>query len=378
MDHSESFLFNAKKEAAFTRLCERIHAEDGILVFAGDIFDFTGMTPCREGHREFFQEAVGPAHSDSALVEKACRRRSTADLLRATGQAFPGFFASLRRLIEAGQLIYIPGNHDCDFLADEARAIFADVVGVDRSSVKWQRQFQFENHLIVAHGNEFDRANRTISNCRNPGFVFTSALYQGVLPALRMLGLSEEVLSAIPAVRPEEETVVGIQHYLGEETCRRILVALARLLQRNGYFRGVDALPAWFLSHEFPWVSRVMRKKLTPERIRSILPQEERLREEARKGAKRLRAESLRHNPQLGSAVIVLGHTHEMDTQSDYVNLGTWIDHITGLTPAHIAAAELSLPVFRVDEAGVAQLLDIKALAKPDQTWADCTELWRR
>lgn len=372
-DHSNSFLFNAKKEQAFIQLCEAVITGNGKLVFAGDIFDFTGMTPCRFGLQQFFTEAVPASKINPKIIAHVCRMRSTEELLIGVKSAFPGFFAALTKLCAEQRLIYVVGNHDCDFFQESGRDIFSRIVG---DGVKWQKDFVIPGRLIVSHGNEFDPSNQTTRGCHNPGFIFTSALYQGIIPALRMHGIEELVLEAIPAVRPEEATVSGIEHYLGDESCRKILVALARLLQRNGFFHGIGVVPAWFLSHNIPFISRKFRLGVTPERVRAILPHEQLLIDDARRGAKRLRTQWMIANPANTNAVIVLGHTHEFDTLPDYVNLGTWINHITGLLPTDISSAELALPVFHLKDSGEAVVYNVLSLGE-SRDLALCPVMWK-
>jgi UDP-2,3-diacylglucosamine pyrophosphatase LpxH len=373
MDRQESFLFNAEKEKVFNRLGDIITERNAQLVMAGDIFDLTGMSPCCNGQREFFTEALPEECRDAAKIERVSQIRSTTELLKSTQKTFPDFFKTLARLARQKKLIYIPGNHDCEFLHAHGQLILSQLLQVEKNDITWQRRFEIPGSLLVVHGNEFDGPNRTNHNCQNPGYVFTSAMYHAVLPALDMLGVNSHVLSAIPAVRPEEETVIGMQHYLGEEATRRVLIALVRLLQRNGFFRGWGSIPAWFLNHDFPLASRWIRKGVTPERIRAILPQEDWLMKQARLGAKKLRA----HSRSQSAEMIVMGHTHELDLQTDYLNLGTWIDHIDGLTPEKVAAAEISLPVFIRKESGEAMLYDCKELSTKGSL-ESCPVKWTR
>ena len=349
-DRQESFLFNQKKEKIFCDLTDQILAEGSTLVLNGDIFDLTGMTPCRRGHREFFNEAVASPNLDLAIIEKTATFRSTQELLNGIKNVFPSFFISLSRLARARRLIYIPGNHDCDFLNEDSRQVLSQILEIASTDIQWTRKFEYKN-LLITHGNEFDPSNQTFNGCKNSGFLFTSALYQAVLPALRMLQVPELILSAIPAVRPEEETIVGLQHYLNDENLRKILNALARLLQRNGFFRGPRGIPAWFLAHPFPFITPFLLRNVTPERVRAILPVEEKLILTAREGARVLQKDRTDL-----SRLVVMGHTHELDLQENYVNLGTWIDHISGLTPLQIEQSESSAPVFIYDDDNGAQV----------------------
>ncbi|MBC7464879.1 MAG: hypothetical protein H7256_02715, partial [Bdellovibrio sp.] len=64
------------------------------------------------------------------------------------------------------------------------------------------------------------------------------------------------------------------------------------------------------------------------------------------------------------NVVIVMGHTHELDTSERYANLGTWIDHLSGLTPNLVGHPESSLPVLKIDETRKAILYTIHGSEK--------------
>ena len=400
MDSNEPYLFNKEKERAFVRLSEFVIENEGTLVFAGDIFDFTGMTPCRSGHRQFFNEAVLPSELNLGIAEAACLQRSTIDLLSSISVFFPGFMRAVANLARKRRLIYIPGNHDCIFLTDQGRREFvsclnrtlqADRALIAPENVRWLSEIQLPQLFIAAHGNQFDRDNRTDHGCLNRGFIFTSALYRAVLPALKMLGVPAEIIAALPAVRPEEQVIEGLSHYLNPEQLQRILIALSRLLQRNGFFRGPGAIIGWLLVHEVPVLSAFFRSSITPARVRKLLPNELSLVRSARRGAEKIRglaklsASHNSHNkaetgPDARPDLVVLGHTHELDLQPDYVNLGTWIDHITGLSPAALANVESALPVIRINETGEATVSNVRGLGSSDllSSLEQCRELWCR
>ena len=374
MDRQEAFLFNFEKERAFVRLCDFIQDEDE-LILAGDIFDLTGMTPCRVGQLEFFNESV-PLHlHDKKTIEACSKIRTTEELLLAIKRTFPDFFNCLNKLALKKQLSYIPGNHDCDFLQKSGQRIFEKVLGITDGFIQWKRTVIIGNELAVIHGNEFDPANQTDRGCQNPGFVFTSALYHAVLPALRMHGVHPILLDALPAVRPEEESVIGIQHYLNSEDCKKILLGLARLIQKNGFFLGKNAIPTWFLSHSFPIISKLVRQMITPERVRSVLPKEDQIKSKARKGCESMLDQLIKKNPNLKKAIIIAGHTHQLDATDRYVNLGTWNDHISGLSPAQIQKADTRLPVFVMKEPGQEKLFNIHSILQKQSLW-DCPVMW--
>ena len=101
--------------------------------------------------------------------------------------------------------------------------------------------------------------------------------------------------------------------------------------------------------------ARLFRSGVTPLRIRALLPNEASLVQAARRGAEALRARA----PNKG-ALVVMGHTHELDLLPNYVNLGTWIDHVTELSPDGIAHPERRIAVLEIDEGGSAALRDAR------------------
>ena len=62
----------------------------------------------------------------------------------------------------------------------------------------------------------------------------------------------------------------------------------------------------------------------------------------------------------------------------NYVNLGTWIDHVTGLLPGMIARAERSLPVLRFEPSGAATLYNISLWSSGEHALDKNAVLWRR
>ncbi len=347
MDRNEKFLFNVEKEAAFQSLAQTILEEKAYLVLNGDIFDFTGMTPCQKGITEFFNDTVPVGKQIPELIKQNSKIRTTRELLEDIQKVFPIFFKALSDLAEEKRIIYIPGNHDCNFIAPDSQKDLADLLGVTHDKILWSHQYHIGENLVVTHGNQYDPPNVTDKGCRNPGLIFTSALYTAVLPALQMLGTDPNIISAIPAVRPEENVIKDLQHLLSEEELQKILLALTRLLIRNGFFKGVRAIPGWFLTREIPLLSDMFRRKVTTSRILTLLPKDEKLMADARNGAKKL-FEQLRRENKIGDkTIIVLGHTHERDQADNYINLGTWLDHLRGLDPEEIAAPEISLPVLK-------------------------------
>ena len=137
-------------------------------------------------------------------------------------------------------------------------------------------------------------------------------------------------------------------------------------------------MPSWFLGHRFPILSSLIRNKITPDRVRAILPKEADVIRRSREGSLKLLAALKLHNPQLHEAVIVSGHTHELDFTSRSVNLGTWIDHIGGLTSQQIENADRNLPVLvSSSETGLTQLVNIHALESLGSL-QKCPVLWSK
>ncbi len=76
-------------------------------------------------------------------------------------------------------------------------------------------------------------------------------------------------------------------------------------------------------------------------------------------------------------ALILAGHTHEMDLTESYVNLGTWIDHIASLSPDAIQKADSTLPVFVLADSGAAQLFNIRKIVSLNGL-RNCPLLWSK
>ena len=362
MDRNEQFLFNLEKESVFVHLAKIVLSEKAFLVLNGDIFDFTGMTPCQKGKKEFFDEAVPAEKQIPELIAKNSRTRLTGEILADIQKVFPNFFRALSDLASENRLIYIPGNHDCDLLNPASQKAFTEILGVSSDKVKWARQYLIGESLVVTHGNQYDPPNITENTCLNPGLIFTSALYTAVLPALEMLGVQSDIIAAIPAVRPEENVILDLQKFLSEKDLQKILLALTRLLARNNYFTGIRAIPGWFLTREIPLLSGIFRRKVTTSRVQSLLPKDEKLMSDARMGARALFNKLKSDNHINDKTMIVLGHTHEVDRDTNYINLGTWLDHLRGLDPEEIATPEISLPVLKSSGLSQHDIVEFKNL----------------
>jgi UDP-2,3-diacylglucosamine pyrophosphatase LpxH len=365
-DDPQPFLFTDQKQAIFVSLAEEALTSGATLLLAGDVLDLTGMNPPRQGLFEFFKQVLPATALEHPEVIAAMKWRELDEQFAAVRVRFPAFFESLGKLARDRRLLIIPGNHDCALGSAKGMALFAQAVGCRTEEVRWEREFASGDFFFAVHGNEFDLANLTRKGCENPGSAITAALYRAVMPALRVLGVPHEAVAAIPAVRPEEETVRAIQRFLGEEKARVFLFAFVRLLVSNGYFRGPRRWGLTLLTRQVPGITRLAQKFITPDKVRAAMPDDTDLKLNARQGAERIRH---------GKKIVVMGHTHELDWLPDYVNLGTWIDHITGFSPEHLARAECALPVLRVMDDDSADLIDAREM-KEGGSLAACHPLW--
>ena len=215
----------------------------------------------------------------------------------------------------------------------------------------------FGDTVHIEHGHRFDPSNRTDQHCYSRGVAITSALYNAMMPALRVLGVPREIVSAVPAVRPEEIVIHGIQHHLGERDARRLIQAFVALITRNGYFRGWKRALLSPLLHRVPVLTDWMRGYLTPDHFLAAMPDETGMRKHVRQEGERLQA-----SIQPPVKKVILGHTHELDESPHYLNIGTWIDHLTGMSLEKLKAVDASLPVLKVDEEGGINLYDASEL----------------
>ena len=265
----------------------------------------------------------------------------------------------------------MPGNHDCYFRDHQLQKIFADQIGVDASKICWSERRRVGKVTLAEHGNHFDPSNQTDKGCRNPGTAITSALYKALMPALRVFGLPENIVYSIPAVRPEEIVMHGIEQYLGEANARQLVAAFVGLIAKNGYFpwwKQVLLLP---VRHRIPAISNYFRAFLTPERLRRTLPDESLLKISVRKQAEAMR---LQLSPE--ARTVVLGHTHVLDATDHYLNLGTWIDHMTGISLDHLEMRDISLPVLRLESNGDCDVYDARELIHEPRL-SNCRKVYR-
>lgn len=377
-DENQPYLFNDLKEKVFIALVDDLLAEGGKLVLAGDIFDLTGMTPPKHGLEDFFDEVLSRTGRLHPAVLTTSKHRTVRDQLGGIRQRFPGFFLALGRLAAKRNLTIIPGNHDCVFQTAEGRRAFCEMAHCGDDLVSWAQTYRHDSFL-VAHGNEFDPSNDTHEGCHNHGSVMAGVFFNAVIPALRALQVPKEFVEAIPALRPEEAIVRDIEFYLGEKMNRTFLVAFARLLGRNGYFAGIQNLFMWMLVHKVPGISRLVQRTITPDKLRSALPDKSGLKRRTRKGALALLSHARAHAASKNEPmpeVIILGHTHQLDFLPNYVNLGTWSDHVTGLTPHHLEHADESLPVLCIENDHSAALWDARDMID-GRKLRNCKAFWR-
>ncbi len=125
----------------------------------------------------------------------------------------------------------------------------------------------------------------------------------------------------------------------------------------------------WLAVRAFPFLLR-------PLELRAALADDTDLKELTRKHALALLAGEEATIP-LGPTprAVVMGHTHELDATRDYVNLGTWIDHVRGLSPHDLVSVDRSLPVLVVYDDESAVLRDCRELG---ESLDGCPVRWRR
>ncbi len=348
----QPFLFTDAKQAVFVRVADEALAADATLLLAGDVFDLTGMTQPRVGLDEFFRTLrVGvpllPTHADAGAQVRALKAR------------FPEFFAALARLAEKDRLWIIPGNHDFGVLSADGKTALAAALGVSTDRLRFEATVRVGRTLFAQHGHAVDPSNSSADCSLNRGSIITAVLYHAVTPALRELGVCDDVAYAVPCVRPEEKIVAGLTAHLGESRARKLLLALVNLLRVNGYFTGFDASKMWLASRLFTFL-------VTPERVQAALADDTKLAEQIRDYANAIAdGKAATDPPGAAPSIVVMGHTHELDcTQRRYVNLGTWIDHVGGLGEADLARVDRSLPVLVIDDDG-ARLYDCLGLTGP-------------
>jgi UDP-2,3-diacylglucosamine pyrophosphatase LpxH len=362
-DTDNPWLFTRAKALVFAAVAKEALDTGGALLLAGDVFDLTGMQPPQSGLMEFFANAA------PGKTVQQVPARSLAMRLQAALDHLPAFRTALKPLAETGRLWLMAGNHDCGLDSETARAVLGSAIGVDPRCLRFEQNYRVDDVLLAAHGHEFDSSNGTADGCANAGSIVTSCLYHGVQPALAALGVAAEVVAAIPCVRPEENIVTGLQVYLGPHT-GAFLRAFVKLLQDNGYFHGLTDVRIWLAMH-------FLRGLVTLDRVRDALRDDSDVASKAREASSRLIAgRGLVKDGEVPPSIVVLGHTHELDALPNYVNLGTWVDHVRGLAPADLAAPDRALPFLVIDDPDVS-LHDVREIATRGSVTA-CHRLWAR
>jgi UDP-2,3-diacylglucosamine pyrophosphatase LpxH len=346
------FLFTDMKEQTFVRIADEVLAADGTFLLAGDVFDLTGMTPPRTGLAAFFTTL-------GLKVPPAPGAPDEGSQVRAIHDRFPDFFAALAPLAEKDRLWIIPGNHDFPILTVDGQAALAKALGVPTGRLQLKSTVRRGRFLFAEHGHAYDSSNSTTEGWHNRGAVITAALYHAVTPALRELGVDDRVAYAVPCVRPEENIVEGLEQHLDRETATQLLLALVELLRVNRYFSTREAMKMWV-------ATRLLKFLVTPERVRQNLADDTRLATSTRQHGNAIASGTASTDPPGATpTIVVMGHTHELDTtQEHYVNLGTWIDHVAGLTESELDSADLTLPVLVIDD-DAAALYDCQNLLGP-------------
>jgi UDP-2,3-diacylglucosamine pyrophosphatase LpxH len=227
----EPFLFTRLKETIFVKVAAEAFEQGATLLLAGDVFDLTGMTPPPHGLRKFFKN-VG------LNVATAPELADVRDQLAALQATFPAFFEGVKPLAEERRLRFIPGNHDWAIGSRVGADALAAVLGVDSSDLNLSRTYRTGDILFACHGNQYDASNRTNTGSWNRGAAITAALYRALIPTLDEMGF-RNLGDAVPAVRPEENVVDGLEEHVGKARTRRLLLALVELLLQNGYFTGL-------------------------------------------------------------------------------------------------------------------------------------------
>jgi UDP-2,3-diacylglucosamine pyrophosphatase LpxH len=361
-DDEQPYLFTDAKQAIFVQMAEEILANGSTLVLAGDVLDLTGLQPPAKGMADFFAKALPGQPAPPAVAQ-----RSVTERVHAIRARFPKFFSALGSLAAEQRLQLVPGNHDFELTTEEGRAALADVLGVSVERLVLQDTTRIGEFLVAAHGHEFDPSNQTTDGVENRGALITRVLYQAVVPALRILGVQEA--DAIPAVRPEENVVTGLEGLLTKAKLHEFLVAFVELLRVNGYFHGLADAEVWVATH-------LLTPLLSPENVRKQLADDTGISMTTRQAAEEVLSgkRTLQGVIPPLPTVLILGHTHERDSTENYVNLATWIDHVTGLSPTELAAADRTLPVVVIDGTSATQY-NVQHLSAPSSV-DQCPVFW--
>ncbi len=362
-DDDQPFLFTDGKEEIFVQMAEEIRVSGSQLILAGDVLDLTGLQPPALGLDEFFAKVL-PAE---IAVPTRVPTRSVTARMRAVQERFPRFFRALQPLAKEGRLHMIPGNHDFELTTDEGRSALATALDIPAGTAILHPTYRTGDFLVTAHGHEFDPSNQTTHGVENRGAIITRALYHGLMPAMRALGIGGAV--AIPAVRPEENVVTGLEHLLAMEDVHAVLVAFVELLRINGYFAGFAEVAASIATH-------LVTGLLSPQAVRERLADDTALAADTKRAAEEVLS-GKRTLDGVGvplPKVLIFGHTHERDGSRNYVNLATWIDHVTTLKKADLDDPDRTLPVVVIngDNATQYNVQRLRELGTVDR----CPVLW--
>jgi UDP-2,3-diacylglucosamine pyrophosphatase LpxH len=303
-------LFDDEKQGrAFAGLCETIGDADE-LVLLGDVFDFTAMTPPKEGLERFFATLDVPY--------TPAPRRDLPALCAAVRESNPIALEALARLSQRAKVTLVPGNHD-RHLGEPGAAEALASIGLRALLQKHVVREIGGRTIVLLHGHELDKSNREPEGA---GEVMTNALHHAVIPFLRHHGSRRNVrmdASRVVALRPEENVISVLQRWLDDKTFWKFFRAFLRLLAENGY-----------LPRPASWLASLV----SANGVRRRAERADRLWEESGSAAvEMLRGERAmpEHLPQ--PHALVLGHTHVLDWAVEdgnapderlYVNLGTW------------------------------------------------------
>ncbi len=340
-DDERPALFTDAKERVFVALAAELDLRGGELVLAGDVFDLTAMSSPAMGLGDFFRDAL-PRELGSGL-RASVPARSAALRLESIHRRFPAFFEALRPIAHAGRLTILTGNHDCELNVASARAALTTEIGLGGEPIRFAATHRVADFALIAHGHALDSSNATERGCQNRGAVMTQALEAALAPALGALGVPPDVVHAIAAVRPEENVVGGVARWLGAERASKLLRAFVDLLRKNRYFEGLGDVETWLAKHP-------KGETVRADDVLEILADDSDLKARTRKAAIRvLEGKALAPDGRPPPRVLAMGHTHELDASSRYVNLGTWVDHGRGLSPSDLIRVDRTLPVLSVD-----------------------------
>ncbi|HVY49439.1 MAG TPA: hypothetical protein VHB21_26285 [Minicystis sp.] len=366
-DEEQPALFTDAKERVFAALTAEVHRRGGTLVLAGDVLDLTAMSSPAMGLGDFFRDAL--PRELGASLRASVPARSAAFRIESLRRRFPGFFRALLPFADAGRLVILPGNHDCELNVASARAALAAEIGVRTEQIRFGASHREGDLALVAHGHDVDASNATDKGCQNRGAAMTQALHAALMPALSALGAPADVVTAVPAVRPEENVVHGLVRHVGRARASTLLRAFVELLRKNRYFEGLYDVEPWLARHP-------PGAEITADDVSEVLADDSDLKARTRKAAQRLldgKVASASGAPP--PRVVAFAHTHELDALARYVNLGSWVDHVRGLSAADFVRVDRTLPVLVMEGGERVTLRDAATLPHVGRLDA-CPPLW--